>query len=220
MPELWWRRLGTLAYEPVWRAMQTYTDNRGPESPDEIWFLQHPPVFTQGQAGRAEHLLATGDIPVVQVDRGGQVTYHGPGQLVGYVLIDLKRRGMGVRDLVTGIEHAIVDVLATLNLPAAPKADAPGVYLADGAKIAQLGLRVRRGSTFHGLSLNIDMALEPFQRINPCGFSGLEVARLIDRVRDLPNWEILEQRLIDSLCQRLGYTDGPVRTLSELPECA
>ncbi|HUH37814.1 MAG TPA: lipoyl(octanoyl) transferase LipB [Spongiibacteraceae bacterium] len=218
MAELWWRRLGTVDYLPVWHAMQAYTDRRDERSPDEIWFLQHPPVFTQGQAGRAEHLLATGDIPVVQVDRGGQVTYHGPGQLVGYLLVDLRRLGIGVRDLVRGIERAIVALLAQYELPARPRPDAPGVYLASGAKIAQLGLRVRRGCTFHGLSLNINMDLEPFHRINPCGLPGLEVARLCDSVSPLPAWDVLEQQLIVSLCAELGYTDGVARTLHALPD--
>lgn len=172
---LWLRKLGRQNYEPVWRAMQHYTDIRDANSPDELWFLEHDAVFTQGQAGKAEHILMPGDIPVVQVDRGGQVTYHGPGQLVGYVLVDLRRLGMGIRDLVTAIENSIVAVLARLDIAAHPRPDAPGVYVESGAKIAQLGLRVRRGSTFHGLSLNIDMDLSVFQRINPCGHQGMDV---------------------------------------------
>ena len=169
------RWLGRQDYLPTWRAMQAYTDRRDAHSADELWLLEHPPVFTQGQAGKAEHVLAPGDIPVVQVDRGGQVTYHGPGQLVGYVLIDLKRAGFGVRQLVTHIENALVELLALYGLSAAPRPDAPGVYLENGAKIAQLGLRVRRGCSFHGLSLNIDMDLSVFQRINPCGHAGMAV---------------------------------------------
>lgn len=196
---------GLSDYLTVWEAMRAFTDRRDEQTPDEIWLLQHPRVFTQGQAGKAEHVLAPGDIPVIPVDRGGQVTYHGPGQIVGYLLIDLRRRRLGIRDLVTGIEDAIVALLARYDLPAAGKPEAPGVYLADGAKIAALGLRVRRGCTFHGLSLNVDMDLEPFGRINPCGFRGLEVAQLRDRVAQLPPMATLEKQLLEALCARLGY---------------
>lgn len=212
------RDLGRQPYEPVFEAMKKFTEARGESTPDELWWVEHDPVFTQGQAGKEEHLLFPGDIPVVQVDRGGQVTYHGPGQLVGYLLVDLRRLGIGVRDLVRGIERAIVALLAQYELPARPRPDAPGVYLASGAKIAQLGLRVRRGCTFHGLSLNINMDLEPFHRINPCGLPGLEVARLCDSVSPLPAWDVLEQQLIVSLCAELGYTDGVARTLHALPD--
>lgn len=175
--ELHCRRLGLVDYEPVLESMRTFTDQRDESTPDELWLLQHPSVFTQGQAGKAEHVLAPGDIPVIQVDRGGQVTYHGPGQCVIYLLIDLKRRKMGVRDLVTLIEVSIVELLAAHGVEAAPDASAPGVYTG-GAKIASLGLRVRRGCTYHGLSLNVDMDLEPFQRINPCGYQGLSVTSM------------------------------------------
>ena len=143
------RNLGSVDYQPTWQQMKAFTDSRTPDTPDEIWLLEHPPVFTQGQAGKAEHLLATGDIPVVQVDRGGQVTYHGPGQLVGYLLIDLRRRKLGPRDLVSHIEQAIVNTLQTLDIDSAPRADAPGVYT-HGKKIASLGLRIRNGCSFHG----------------------------------------------------------------------
>ena len=174
MPPLTLVHLGEADYAETLAAMRQYTDERDTDSPDQLWLLQHPRVFTQGQAGKAEHVLAPGDIPVVQVDRGGQVTYHGPGQWVVYLLVDLKRRGMGVRALVSLIERAIVALLAEHGIEAAADPKAPGVYV-DGRKIASLGLRVRRGCTYHGLSLNVDMDLEPFQRINPCGYTGLEV---------------------------------------------
>ncbi len=217
---LYQRRLAGLQdYQPVWQAMQAYTDQRAADSPDELWFLEHQAVFTQGQAGKAEHILMPGDIPVVQVDRGGQVTYHGPGQLVGYVLIDLRRLGIGVRDLVTAIEQSIVDALAELSIAAHPRADAPGVYVQSGAKIAQLGLRVRRGCSFHGLSLNVDMDLSVFQRINPCGHVGMEVT---DILRQAPQQNRDMARLMDSLSRqlatRLGYSSSPVLDDNQLPE--
>ena len=171
------RRLGQVDYEETWQAMRDFTNARDADSDDELWLLQHPPVFTQGQAGKAEHLLAPGDIPVVQVDRGGQVTYHGPGQWVVYLLIDLRRHSLGVRDLVNLIEQSIVRLLADYGIAAEPRRDAPGVYVA-GDKIASLGLRVRRGCSYHGLALNVDMDLEPFSRINPCGYEGLEVTSM------------------------------------------
>jgi lipoyl(octanoyl) transferase len=169
--------LGTAEYAPTLEAMREFTDTRDADTPDEIWLLQHPPVFTQGQAGKAEHVLAPGDIPVIQVDRGGQVTYHGPGQWVLYLLVDLRRRRMGVRDLVDVIERAIVRLLAQYHITAAGKPGAPGVYV-DGAKVASLGLRVRKGCSYHGLALNVDMDLEPFSRINPCGYGGLAVTSM------------------------------------------
>ncbi|MGB3598048.1 MAG: lipoyl(octanoyl) transferase LipB, partial [Pseudomonas neustonica] len=174
-------------------------------TPDEIWLLQHPPVFTQGQAGKAEHVLAAGDIPVVQAERGGQVTYHGPGQLVAYLLLDLRRLGLGVRDLVTAMEQALVDVLRQYDLDAAPKPDAPGVYVA-GNKIASLGLRVRRGCSFHGLALNVDMDMEPFQRINPCGYAGLRMVQMRELVAGTLLFETVEQQLTQALRERLGYS--------------
>lgn len=173
------RRLGRQPYEPVWRAMQRFTDARDAATPDELWVVEHDPVFTLGQAGKAEHVLAPGDIPVVQVDRGGQVTYHGPGQLVVYPLLDLPRLKIGVRDYVCRIEQAIIDTLADWNIEAVRRDGAPGVYVAD-AKIAALGIRVRRGRTFHGLAFNVAMDLEPFRRINPCGYQGLQVVALGD----------------------------------------
>lgn len=172
-----YRRLGEADYEKTLAAMRRFTDERGADTPDELWLLQHPRVFTQGQAGRAEHVLAPGDIPVVQVDRGGQVTYHGPGQWVVYLLIDLKRRGLGVRELVSLIERSIITVLAGHGIDAAADPARPGVYV-DGAKIASLGLRVRRGCSYHGLALNVSLDLEPFGRINPCGYEGLAVTSM------------------------------------------
>lgn len=212
------RHLGLADYQPVWDAMRGFTDTRGADTPDEIWFLQHPRVFTQGQAGKAEHVLAPGDIPVIQVDRGGQVTYHGPGQIVGYLLVDLRRRKMGIRELVTGIENSLIGLLARHGVAAAARPDAPGVYLPSGAKIAALGLRVRRGCTFHGLSLNVDMDLEPFARINPCGFSGLQIAQLRDLIAPLPSLEQLEQQLSAELCAQLDYDPHTVTIEQRLPE--
>ncbi|QIB65199.1 lipoyl(octanoyl) transferase LipB [Kineobactrum salinum] len=175
--EILCRRLGEVDYLPCLEAMKQFTDSRREQTPDELWLLQHPRVFTQGQAGRAEHVLAPGAIPVVQADRGGQVTYHGPGQWVLYLLVDLRRRQLGVRDLVTLIEESIVELLAGHGIAAAPRADAPGVYVG-GAKIASLGLRVRRGCSYHGLALNVDMDLTPFAGINPCGQQGLQVTSM------------------------------------------
>ena len=171
------RSLGLHDYEPLWRDMQQFTETRSALTPDEIWFTEHPPVFTLGLNASREHLLTPGDIPVIQVDRGGQVTYHGPGQLMIYPLIDLKRASLGVRDLVTGLEQTVVDLLADFDIKAASRKDAPGVYF-EGRKVASVGLRVRRGGSYHGMALNIDMNLEPFSRINPCGFSDLEVTDL------------------------------------------
>ena len=170
------RTLGRRAYEPVWHAMQAFTDARDDATEDEIWLVEHDPVFTLGQAGKPEHVLAAGEIPVIHVDRGGQVTYHGPGQLVAYPLIDLRRLGIGVRQLVNRIEQAVIDTLAEWNIAAGRHEGAPGVYVND-AKIAALGLRVRHGCTFHGLAFNVGMDLSPFQRINPCGYRGLAVTQ-------------------------------------------
>ena len=174
-------RLGLVGYERSWRAMQHYTDTRDAHSPDCIWLLQHPSVFTLGQAGRSEHVLDPGDIPVINVDRGGQVTWHGPGQCVAYLLLDMRRLGIGVRELVVCIESAIIAVLGEFAIAACARRDAPGVYV-NGAKIAALGLRVRRGCSFHGLSLNVDADLDGFSRINPCGHAGMAVTRLSDLV--------------------------------------
>lgn len=173
------RWLGRVPYEPTWRAMQSFNADRTASTRDEIWFLEHDPVFTQGLNGRKEHVLAPGAIPVVATDRGGQVTYHGPGQLVVYPLLDLGRWGLGVRGLVLWLENATIAALAEWGVAAAGRREAPGVYV-DGAKVASLGLRIKRGGSYHGLALNVDLDLEPFGRINPCGFAGLAVTRLAD----------------------------------------
>ncbi len=204
MPELVVRHLGLVDYLPTLDAMRRLTAERDESTPDEIWLLQHPRVFTQGQAGKPEHLLAPGDIPVIQVERGGQVTYHGPGQLVAYLLLDLRRLDLGVRELVTAMEQSLVDVLASYSIAAAPKADAPGVYV-DGEKIASLGLRVSRGCSFHGLALNVDMDMAPFWRINPCGYAGLKMVQLRDLLDAPPAFDAVTQRLEQALRQRLGY---------------
>jgi lipoyl(octanoyl) transferase len=198
------RRLGLAGYEPVWRAMQAFTDSRDENTGDELWLVQHPPVFTQGQAGKAEHVLAPGGIPVIQVDRGGQVTYHGPGQIVAYPLLDIRRKGLGVREFVNRIEAAIIAVLAHYGVKGERIAGAPGIYV-NGEKVASLGLRVRRGCTFHGLAFNVDMDLEPFQRINPCGYAGLQVTQL-SALAPVAIQEV-EDRLVDSLAQQLGYSE-------------
>ncbi|PTU74084.1 lipoyl(octanoyl) transferase LipB [Pseudomonas mangrovi] len=198
------RELGRLSYEPVWHAMQRFTNERDASTPDELWLLEHPPVFTQGQAGKPEHLLLPGDIPVVKVDRGGQVTYHGPGQLVVYLLLDVRRLGLGVRELVSRIERSLVEVLASYAVDAYPKADAPGVYVGD-AKIASLGLRIRNGRSFHGLALNLDMDLQPFARINPCGYAGLRMTQLRDETAGSVNFNEVGRRLSDQLARHLDY---------------
>lgn len=171
------RQLGRQPYEPVSQAMHDFTDTRDETTADEIWLVEHDPVFTQGQAGKAEHVLVPGDIPVIQSDRGGQVTYHGPGQQVVYVLLNLRRRKLGVRELVTVLEQTVVNTLAEVDIDAYSRADAPGVYV-DGRKICSLGLRIRKGCSFHGLALNVDMDLSPFLRINPCGYAGLEMTQV------------------------------------------
>ncbi|MFI2811738.1 lipoyl(octanoyl) transferase LipB [Microbulbifer sp. JSM ZJ756] len=200
--------LGRRDYESVWRAMSSYTDRRDENSADQIWCVEHEPVFTQGQAGKAEHLLNTGDIPVVQVDRGGQVTYHGPGQLVVYPLLDLRRIKVGVRDLVSGLEQATVAMLAEYGIVAAPRADAPGVYLTDGpragSKIASIGLRVRRGCSFHGIAINIDMDLAPFLRINPCGYAGMQMVQMAELIQPTPAWSQIADIFVRELLRALS----------------
>jgi lipoyl(octanoyl) transferase len=171
------RFLGRVEYEPTWRAMQAFTEQRTGSTRDEIWLLEHPPVFTLGMNGKAEHVLAAGDIPVVNIDRGGQVTYHGPGQLVAYPLLDLRRLKLGVRELVVALENAIIATVAQWGIQAQGKRDAPGVYV-DGKKLASIGLRIKRGCSYHGLALNVAMDLSPFKRINPCGYQGLEVIQV------------------------------------------
>lgn len=199
------RELGLVEYLPAWHAMQDFTNSRDTQTVDEAWLLEHPSVFTQGQAGKAEHLLMPGEIPVVQADRGGQVTYHGPGQLVAYLLLDVRRLGFGVRELVNRIERSLVDLLASYGVAAVAKPDAPGVYV-DGAKIASLGLRIRNGRSFHGLALNVDMDLEPFGRINPCGYTGLKMTQLRDLVGPVDFHEV-SSRLRGQLVQHLGYAE-------------
>lgn len=206
-PPVLYRELGIVDYAPTLRAMQDFTNTRSADTADELWLLQHPRVFTQGQAGRAEHVLAPGDIPVIQVDRGGQVTYHGPGQVVIYLLVDIRRQQLGVRDLVDLIEHGIVQLLAEYGIDGAPRRDAPGVYVA-GEKIASLGLRVRRGCSYHGLSLNADMDLEPFQRINPCGHAGLRVTSMASLLPEASaDVEVIGRRLLNILGARLAGAD-------------
>ena len=203
MTELIVRSLGEQPYLETWEAMKTFTANRDDTVADELWCLEHPRVYTQGQAGKAEHILAPGDIPVIQVDRGGQVTYHGPGQLVIYLMINLSRKKLGIRSLVDEIERAIVRTLAGLGVESAPRPDAPGVYVG-ASKIASLGLRVRRGCSFHGLALNVDMDMEPFRRINPCGYAGLAMCQVRDFVPGVTVADV-QQRLAEQLIGGLGH---------------
>tara|TARA_Y100001949_G_scaffold170708_1_gene172213 strand:+ start:567 stop:1217 length:651 start_codon:yes stop_codon:yes gene_type:complete len=209
MPSVRIRNLGLIDYQTCYDRMTGFTSSRSEDTLDEIWFLQHPRVFTQGQAGKAEHVLMPGDIPVVQTNRGGQVTYHGPGQLVVYLLLDIKRSSTGVRELVTVMEDAIIGTLGHWQVESAAKPDAPGVYV-DGRKIASLGLRIKKGRTFHGLALNVDMDMEPFLRINPCGYAGLEMTQLIreaDQSEGRPevSMEQVTRCLQDQLVQLLGF---------------
>ena len=197
------KRLGRQDYEPVWKAMHEFTDQRTEETPDEVWLVEHNPVFTQGQAGKAEHLINTGDIPVVQSDRGGQVTYHGPGQLVAYFLINLRRKKLGVRDLVTNIENLVINTLKAYNIDSAARPDAPGVYV-DSKKICSLGLRIRKGCSFHGLALNVNMDLTPFLRINPCGYQGMEMVQ-VSQFGGPDDVEAVEKQLIQELVTLLDY---------------
>ncbi|MGJ8674614.1 MAG: lipoyl(octanoyl) transferase LipB [Pseudoalteromonas sp.] len=196
------RQLGSQSYRPIWQKMQEFTDQRTPETADEIWLVEHTPVFTQGQAGKAEHILAPGDIPVVQVDRGGQVTYHGPGQQMLYILIDVRRSKLGVRHLVNGLENCIVDLMADYDIEAYAKKDAPGVYVNE-QKLCSVGLRIRKGCSFHGLALNVNMDLRPFGRINPCGYAGME---MIDcaALGGPDSLEIAGPKIVDHFCSLLG----------------
>ncbi|WP_275951347.1 lipoyl(octanoyl) transferase LipB [Billgrantia antri] len=196
-------RLGRRPYLPVWRAMRELTDGRSETTPDQFWLVEHEPVFTQGQAGKPEHLLMPGDIPVVQTDRGGQVTYHGPGQVVLYPLLDVRRTRLGVRDLVSAIEGAVIALLAEQGVEAHARPDAPGVYVGE-AKIASLGLRIRRGASYHGVALNVDADLGPFQRINPCGYAGMAMTRLSDLVARPLSVEQAGTRLAECLALQLG----------------
>jgi lipoyl(octanoyl) transferase len=197
------RHLGLAPYEPTWRAMQKFTDERQDATRDEIWFVEHPPVFTLGLNASREHLLAPGDIPVVQIDRGGQVTYHGPGQLMIYPLLNLRRLKLGVRDLVVALENAVIDYAANLKIAASGSRSAPGVYV-EGAKLASIGLRIRRGACYHGMALNVSLDPRPFERINVCGFKDLRVTRLADLgVRS--SVETVAQDLTPHLLRQLGY---------------
>ncbi|MCD1126885.1 lipoyl(octanoyl) transferase LipB [Jinshanibacter sp. LJY008] len=197
------RQLGVQPYLSVSQAMHTFTDRRASTTSDELWLVQHPRVFTQGQAGKAEHVLAAGDIPVIQSDRGGQVTYHGPGQQVMYVMLDLKRKKMGVRELVTALEQTVIRTLAHFDIQAKARPDAPGVYV-DHDKICSLGLRIRRGCSLHGLALNIDMDLEPFTRINPCGYAGMHMTQ-VKQLAESVRFEHVHPVLIREFTQLLGY---------------
>lgn len=196
------RHLGLQDYLPCWRAMQQFTQQRHANTPDEIWLLQHPPIFTQGQNGKPEHVVAPGDIPVFPIDRGGQVTYHGPGQLVAYTLIDLKRQQLNIREFVTILEKSVINVLAEYNIHAVTQCKAPGVYV-DDKKICSIGLRVKRGCSYHGLALNVDMDLEPFQRINPCGFQALQMTQMVEFAKTA-TIATVEQQLMHFLVKNLN----------------
>lgn len=202
--------LGLRDYAEVWQAMQDYTDARDENSPDQIWLLEHNPVFTQGQAGKAEHLLATGDIPVIQVDRGGQVTYHGPGQLVAYTLFDIRRLNVSVRCLVSNLENAVIAVLKDYGIAAESDRNRPGVYISSGeqagAKICSVGLRIRRGKSFHGLAFNINPDLSPFMRINPCGYEGLAITSM-ESLGQKASLSEIGERLTHALADALGYNE-------------
>lgn len=208
------RDLGRQGYEPVWHAMQRFTDTRDDASADELWVVEHDPVFTLGQAGKDEHVLAPGDIPVLHVDRGGQVTYHGPGQIVVYPLLDLRRLGIGVRDYVCRIEQAIIDTLDEWNIGAVRLEGAPGVYVG-GAKVAALGIRVRRGCSFHGLALNVALDLEPFHRINPCGYAGMQVTSVLD-LGGPSGIAPVKPVLLSHLARQLGLELRPTPGLPDL----
>lgn len=196
--------LGLVEYLPTWHAMRHFTEERNADTPDEIWFLEHPPVFTLGLAGKTEHVLAPGNIPVIHIDRGGQVTYHGPGQLLVYPLIDLKRLRLGVRALVEAIENSVIATLKEFDIAAISKREAPGVYTQDGRKLASLGLRVRRGCSYHGLAFNVAMDLEPFSRINPCGYAGLQMTQ-VSELGGPNEVNAVAQRLKPHLLEYLGY---------------
>lgn len=196
-------RLGRRAYQPVWDAMRELTDARDAATQDQLWLVEHEPVFTQGRAGKPEHLLLPGDIPVVQTDRGGQVTYHGPGQIVLYPLLDVRRARLSVRGLVSAIEDAVISLLADYQIEAVARPEAPGVYVGE-RKIASLGLRIRRGASFHGVALNVDNDLSPFRRINPCGYAGLEMTRMVDLVEGVPSAMAVGEQLAECLGRQLG----------------
>lgn len=206
------RSLSSEEYLPTWQRMKLLTDTRGPDTPDEIWLLEHPPVFTQGQAGKAEHVLAAGSIPVIPIDRGGQVTYHGPGQLVGYLMLDLRRLNIGARQLVTHIENALIETLKQFQVEAHARPDAPGVYVGE-KKIASLGLRIRKGCSYHGLALNTCMDLEPFSRINPCGYAGMQVTQLSEYA-SVQDTQELHRPLLEAFLRQLASTSAPYESVS------
>lgn len=202
------RELEVCDYMPIWHEMRSYTLSRDNNSPDQIWYLQHHPVYTLGLNGKQHHMLKQTDIPVIPVDRGGQITYHGPGQLIAYLLIDLERQNIGVKDMVAGIEQAVIEYMEELGVRAGRMTGAPGIYV-DGAKLAALGLRIKKGRSYHGLALNVDMDLSPFTNINPCGYEGMPVTQLADLLGD-NSPDIVEARsaLHDHLCRQLGYNAG------------
>jgi lipoyl(octanoyl) transferase len=200
------RRLGRVDYEPTWRAMQRFTDERNASTPDEIWFLEHPPVFTLGLNASTAHVLAPGDIPVVQIDRGGQVTYHGPGQLVVYPLVDLRRAKLGVRDIVTALERSVIQLAAEFGIVAEARREAPGIYVAN-KKLGSVGIRIRRHSSYHGLAVNVNLDLEPFQRINPCGYQGLEMTQLAE-LGGPASVDTAADALEPHLLRALGFTSA------------
>jgi lipoyl(octanoyl) transferase len=215
LPTLIIRDLGLCDYETTYQAMKDFTLGRDEQTPDEIWLLEHPPVFTQGLTSKEKDLLNTGDIPVVAIDRGGQVTYHGPGQVIAYVLIDLPRRNLGVKNLVSRLEQTIIDLIAHYGVSAQRRENAPGVYV-NGAKIASLGLRVKKGRSYHGLSLNVAMELEPFARIVPCGLQGIEMTQLCNFVPDI-SIQSVKQQLITHLLRQLGYNSASTFYETTLP---
>ena len=197
-------RLGRRDYLPVFHAMQAFNDRRTADTEDELWIVEHNPVFTQGLAGKAEHLLVRDDIPVVQIDRGGQITYHGPGQVVAYTMIDFKRRHVSVRKIVSALENAVIATLAEYGIPSAADPDRPGVYVGE-RKIASLGLRIKNGAVYHGLALNVDMDLSPFRQINPCGYAGMEMTQIADYVQPCPAWDEVADKLAAHLARELDF---------------
>lgn len=197
------RDLGILDYQKTWESMRDFTDSRTENSTDEIWILEHPPVFTQGLAGKPEHILNPHHIPVIQTDRGGQVTYHGPGQLVVYVLIDLKRKQLHARELVRKLENSVIDLLAELSIPSSGKCDAPGVYV-NGEKICSIGLRIRKGCSYHGIALNVDMDLTPFQYINPCGYQGMKMTQ-IKTLNPQTSFNAIKKAIVPAIMKNFGY---------------
>jgi lipoyl(octanoyl) transferase len=204
------RRLGLQDYQTCWQAMKTFTNERTDTTSDEIWLVEHPPVFTQGQNGKAEHILNSHDICIIQSDRGGQVTYHGPGQLMVYTLVDVKRKKLNVREMVNCLENAVIQLLAIFEIHAITKCDAPGVYIND-KKICSVGLRIRRGCSYHGLALNVEMDLQPFSYINPCGYAGLQMTQISEQIPSFKVADITAQ-LLEHLLTNLGYTSSLITT--------